>query len=363
MALLDARRSLFAAPVSPRATKAAASPRRLQSPGRNPSTAGHGARMPAACEELAEEFAAVEVMAALATQRGDARWWGELARSAATISGARPLTIETAQRVAGVWPEAWRWMWEPRDEHQRHQLRMAEGPAAADLEKRLAHFRGALLAWVTAQHAAFLVERGLPPVEPPAVWHPQFAVQWRLGELPARPAPAVFAAPSGATRLGLSQSNTLTQEEAEAVATQEVPADLAHLPAHLVTEARMRQETAEKLFTPTARERLHGQLPPLFEELRSLCVVNRRYKWPFDVLCAKLAASSVGRPGVKEELRVQLEELGKLTQGFCQVFENTHADGGTFVKLSKRGFREALARLTAAIAASSCTEPKKIILA
>ena len=359
LALLDARRSLFAAPASP-VSGPPPSPRRRTAASPQSSPLGKAAasappppppRLPEECETLAEDFAAVEVLAALAAQRGEARWLSDLTRGAAAIRGGLGPGTETLERVEGVQPGVWRWAWERRDEHALPQLRLLEGPSAAELAPRLAAFRATLERLVRVQHAAWLA--GCGDAEQMAAaragFHPAFRMEWPRGALPLRPELAGVGAASAAARLGVAESSSLAAEE-EAVATQEVPPELAHLPAHLVAEARRRQEAARRLAAPSPRARLLGRLPGLLEDLRALCVVNRRRRWDLELLCAKLAPGAPPRAAERAQMRAQLEELARLTDGFCRVFENTHADGGTFVRVEKKGFGEALAKLNAAIA-------------
>jgi hypothetical protein len=113
----------------------------------------------------------------------------------------------------------------------------------------------------------------------------------------------------------------------------------------------LQHAAAARLAAPSGRSRMLQELPALLELLHALCVVNHRRRWPLEQLCEKAAPGTGHRPAVREGIRAQLEELSRLTEGFCRLVENPHADGGLFVRVEKKGFGEALAKLTAAIAA------------
>jgi hypothetical protein len=348
--LLDPRRSLFAPPSSPsRPVLQRRSP--FASPGRMPAVSPSRmapqvlSLLPVAAEELYEEFGVVDLLLGLAQQRGEACWWEDISRSAGTMRGENALSILTLEKVESVMPGVWKWAWERRDDRQLLHLRLMNGTVAteAGLVARRAQFRESLLAFSTLKHEEFLLERAELGAPTPG-WHPSFVLRIELTPLPPRPIVTTPAATTSA-RLGFSEAVPTQEDLLEA--SVNIPASLAHLPKHVVVEARLREELAVKQATPAAR--LVNSLPGLCESLRSICVVNKRYIWPIVVLCSKIApANTIHRPGVKEELRAQLEELGRLTDGYVDVFENTHADKGTFVKIEKKGFAEALAKLQAA---------------
>ena len=300
-----------------------------------------------------DDFGVVDTLLGLAQQRGEACWWEDVSRAAGAMRGENGLPSTLLEKVETVMPGIWKWSWERRDDRQQLHLRLMNGTVATEggLEARRLAFREALLGIARPQHEAFL--KAKYPDRDPSVsssgWHPAFVVDVPLTPLPPRPnvAPLSFNFNS-ASRLGIGDTG-VSKEVAEQVASATVPESLSHLPTHMVVEARMRGELAAANAVSDAAKMLSG-FPILCESLRSLCVVNKRYVWPFVVLCTKLVpANQIHRPGVKEELRAQLEELGTITGGYVEVFDNTHADGGTYVRVGKKGFAEAMTKLTAAL--------------
>jgi hypothetical protein len=142
-----------------------------------------------------------------------------------------------------------------------------------------------------------------------------------------------------------AQVRPISQEEKTVLLERPVPSELANVDAAVLEKTRLRQEALRRLEPVSDERRRQEQLPGICEALRTLCHMNKKYCWPLDILAMKLLPSA-GRRGVVEEVRGLLEMLQTQTKGWVVVYENTHADGGTFVKVLKKGFPEALAAVT-----------------
>ena len=281
-------------------------------------------------EQLCEEFAAVETMLALGHSRGDAAWWTQLSQGAASLTGGLPPVMETVELVCGVWEEAWVPRWAQHDASRGWQLSLGGGPRGggeAELRERNRELRNRLVVLSKQSENAAIPRKALPD------------------------RPVLAETLAVAQQLGEKEEETLPQEEAN---EEIIGEHLSHLDPALVQAARRRAAAAQKRLDPEAGERRRRErLPGLCEQIRGLCALNKRHRWPLVVLIPKLVERS-SRPGVREETLGLLQLLALVTEDWIRVIENTHADGGIFVHVQKKDFPKALAK---AVAAAAVVDP------
>lgn len=270
---------------------------------------------------LLDRFSAVETVLSMHRARGTTAWWSSVAASAATLTSEQPYSSELLRIVNGALPDCWPLRWALR------QHEGVDGSASCELvvdvpwqsgaEAELLHRKDAFARALRAQPAA---DEGADDAE------------WQLASLPDRPA-AVSALPSKAM-LG-AHAPLVTAERRAQLAQQAAPAHLAHVDGATLLRVRIREEEARlraqgARAAPVALE----QLVSVAQQVRSMCRVSARHRWPLDVLTSKLLPD-VTKAGAKDALHHVLERLSVCSEGWLTLVVNQHLDGGTYVAVAK----------------------------
>jgi hypothetical protein len=152
-------------------------------------------------------------------------------------------------------------------------------------------------------------------------------------ELPPRPQASAVAA--GLARLGVQPVEISAARRTELEAAP-APAHLEHVRADTLLQVRLRQEGA-RLFALecSANDELSLEaMTKLAEQIRSVCRVNNRYRWPLDVFANKVLKDPT-KAGARDELVTGLSALHSHSNGWVSLVAPVQADAGPLVSVAK----------------------------
>lgn len=299
-----------------------------------PAKIAKGPTLPNIYKELEESFNVIELVLSLFKTKGEQPWWSEICKAVSLLTGRAEPSVQVIGAVQSLYPEAWHVAWEVRAEMgpQLSLCSQAKSSNEDEIVRRSTEFRKRLVADLNRKK------------EQSAQSGESFGATFSVSELPARPGGSHSVVVS-VKELGVSKPE-LSSSEKEQLMKEAVPKELSHVNLDTLLAVRMKQESIKRLTTKSEEQKFLEALPSLCEQVRAVCQLNKRFQWPFDVLASKVVRTNVNRPGVKEKFKEQLQSISKNSDSWCEVYENSHIDGGTYVRINKkRDFKEVMQTL------------------